>query len=168
MSTYQQRYWELLKDTKTQVVYLQYYAVQSEKIDKFVNIFLAITSSSSIAAWAIWQQYQFIWAVIIALSQIITAIKPLLPFKKRLLAISLLNNQIQIISLSLERHWYNVAEGELSDKEIHDLTIDLKEQKNAAEIKALHGMTLPKSSSLLANAEKEADIYLRRQYFPNT
>ncbi len=39
---------------------------------------------SSIAAWEIWQEYQMVWAVIIALSQVITAIKPFLPFRQRL------------------------------------------------------------------------------------
>ena len=95
MSQCQQKYWSLLKELKTHVIYLHNYAASSEWQDKSVNIFLAITSSSSIAAWAIWQEHQIVWAVIIASSQVATAVKPFLPFRQRLSPISDLNDAIQ-------------------------------------------------------------------------
>lgn len=164
MSQYQQKYWSLLRELKTHVIYLHNYAASSEWWDKAINIFLAITSSSSIAAWAIWQQYQIVWAVIIALSQVITAIKPFLPFRQRLKPISDLNDQIQEISLECERHWHSVAEGELTEKEIHELYISLKDKSLKAEKKSFRDIVLPKNSKILACAEKEADLYLSNTY----
>ena len=44
--------------------------------DTALNVILAIASSGSIASWAIWDEYAIYWGGFIALSQLITAIKP--------------------------------------------------------------------------------------------
>lgn len=164
MSAYQNRYWNQLKEFKTHVLYLHNYAAHSEWWDKTINIFLAITSSSSIAAWAIWQKYQMIWAIIIAISQIITAVKPFLPFKARIKAVSDLNDRIQEISLECERGWYSVAEGELTNKDIHELCIKLRNESLLAQKKYLKNIVLPKNKELLRIAEIDADSYLKQNY----
>lgn len=164
MSVYQVRYWNQLKEFKTHVIYLHNYAAYSERWDKLANIFLAITSSSSIAAWAIWQQCQIVWAIIIALSQVVTAIKPFLPFKQRLKAICDLNDKLQEISLECEKEWFSVAEGERTDKEIHDLCIELRAKASSAERQCLKNVILPKNIKILKNAEIEADQYLSNNY----
>lgn len=164
-SPYQLRYWNLMKELKVHVIYLHNYAAQSEWRDKAVNIFLAITSSSSIAAWAIWQRYQLVWAIIIALSQVVTAIKPFLPYKQRMKSISELNDHIQELSLECEKNWFEVAEGELTEKEIHDLAIDIKNKSLIAQQKCLKTMVLPKKSDILRKAEKEADLYFQNNYY---
>ena len=164
MSVYQQRYWNQLKEFKTHIVYLQKYAAHSEWWDKAINIFLAITSSSSIAAWAIWQEYQLLWAIIIAGSQIVTSIKPFLPYKHRLKAVSTLGEMMQDLCLECEKYWFQVAEGELTEKEIHDINIDLKDKSIAVEKKALKNIVLPTNRKILNKAEKEADKYFKINY----
>jgi len=164
MNIYQKRYWELLKELKTHVIYLQIYASRSDNWDKTINIFLAITSSSSIAAWAIWQKYQIIWAVLIALSQVITVIIPFLPHKKRLKAISELNDKIQEISLECEKNWFSVSEGLFTEKEIHELTISLKDKSFKAEKRYLKNLVLPKKNTILSQAEEDADLYFTNNY----
>jgi hypothetical protein len=161
---YQQKYWNQLKELKVHVYYVQHYAVKQNKYDQIINIFLAITSSSSIAAWALWKEYQFIWAFIIAASQVITAIKPLLPYKKRLSALSKLGDMLSLIALKAERDWYFVAEGKWNEELIHTKWADLKEDALAAENKCLNGITLPKDKTVLSSAESEADIYLQSTY----
>jgi hypothetical protein len=163
-NAYQIRYWNLLKELKVHVIYLHHYAANSEWWDKAVNIFLALTSSSSIAAWAIWQKYQMVWAVIIALSQVVTAIKPFLPYKQRLKGISELNDRIQELSLECEKNWFSVAEGELTEKEIHDIFISIKDKSISAERKCLKNMVLPTNRKILKKAEQEADLYLSTNY----
>lgn len=164
MSVYQQRYWNQLKEFKTHVIYLDEYASSSDKWDKTINIFLAVTSSTSIAAWAIWQRHQLVWAVIIALSQVITAIKPFLPYKQRLKAIGELNDKLQEISLECEKRWYSVAEGKLTEEEIHNLFISLRDKALSAERKHLKSVILPKNKKILRNAEREADLFLTNNY----
>ena len=137
---YQERYWNLLKELKAQVAYLHGYAASDEFKDKTINIFLAIASSSSIAAWAIWKEHQLVWACIIAISQVVTAVKPFLPYRQRLKATSDLNTNIQSIFLEAEQGWYAVAEGLLTEAQIHIKTSQLKDRILSAEKTCLNGI----------------------------
>ena len=55
---------------------------QFRRFNTILNAFLAITSSASIASWAIWSDYAMVWGCIIAISQVVTALKPIFPFSK--------------------------------------------------------------------------------------
>ena len=68
---------------RASVYYLQAYQIHSEKWDNRIQIFLAITSSSSIGGWVIWNEYGIIWGSLIAVSQVINAIKRFLPLKSK-------------------------------------------------------------------------------------
>lgn len=161
---YQRKYWNQLKELKVHVFYIHGYAVKQNRHDQIINIFLAITSSSSIAAWALWKEYQFLWACIIAASQVVAAVKPLLPYKKRLSALNKLGDVMSLLSLKAERDWFFVSEGKWTEEEIHSKWAELKEDALAAENKCLLGMTLPKDRNVLASAEKEAELYLSSTY----
>ena len=43
----------------------------------------AIASSGSIAAWALWKEYAFVWGAIIAASQVADALRDVFPFTKK-------------------------------------------------------------------------------------
>jgi hypothetical protein len=92
---YQERYWTQLKHLKTHIFYCHFYALHTDKIDKGLNIFLALTSSGSIAAWAVVKDHAMLWACIIAASQIVTAIKPFLPYRQRAKALIALGDALQ-------------------------------------------------------------------------
>ena len=80
---YQSIYWDNLVQFRAGVYYLQSYQIHSGKWNSRIQAFLAITSSSSIGGWAIWQEYGMIWGSLIAASQVVNAVKGFLPFQKR-------------------------------------------------------------------------------------
>ena len=88
-SVYQERYWNMLVEARVHVFFLYHYASSSESMDKAINAFLAITSSTSIAAWVIWKKFTLIWTILIAVSQIISAVKPFLPYNQRYKAVEI-------------------------------------------------------------------------------
>ncbi len=153
-----------MKELKTHSFYIQIFAIEQSRNEQWLNIFLAITSSTSIAAWAIWKDYAFIWGIIIALSQVVTAVKPFLPYKKRLDALNQLGDSIAELSLAAERDWYYVAEGKWTEHEIHSKWADLKEKSLAAEKKCLGNLTLPRNTKALQQAENKADLYFTSTY----
>ena len=161
---YQLRYWNLLKELKAQIAYLHGYASKDEWTDKALSIVMAIASSASIATWALWKEHQIVWACIIALSQVVTAIKPFLPYRKRLKAVSELNNQVQVIFLEAETIWYKVSEGLLTEEEIHEETVRLKGRILSAERTSLNGIVLPRKNKLKEGAESAADEYFTENY----
>jgi hypothetical protein len=161
---YQKKYWNQLKELRVHVYYVQLYAEQQSRYDHWLNIFLAVTSSSSIAAWAIWTEYQMVWACIIASSQVIAAVKHLLPYKKRLNALNKLGDILSLIALKAEKDWFYVSEGTWDEEQIHSRWVALKEDALSAENKSLNGVTIPKNKRLLIIAENDADVYLNSAY----
>ena len=160
----QKRYWNMLVEVRLHVSYLRHYAAHAEWWDKAVNIFMAISSSGSIAAWAIWQQLVYVWPSIIALSQVVMAVKPFLPFKQRQKAVMALSDQIQSIALAVERDWYEVSEGDLSDKQIHDLIVKYRNLREDAEQTHLKEIILPRKAKLLTIAEHDTRQYFTSHY----
>lgn len=160
----QERYWRYLVQIKAWIFYIDEYTDNSYKWEKRINIFLAITSSSSIAAWAIWSEYGFIWALLIAISQVVTAIKPHLPFSKRLEVLSRISNQLQTLFNKADFQWYKVSYGELTENEINDALFQLREQYTENVGKVLELEPLPENETFRKSADKKAEEYFKSAY----
>src|SRR3989442_4975515 len=125
---YQEQYWKELYELEVHANYIELYHQKSERWDNAINTFSAITSSSSIAGWVIWQQYSFVWGGIIALSQVISAIKMFLPYKARVNSLPRLLHELEEIFIDAERDWYKVSEGHLTEEQIHKLLFQVREK----------------------------------------
>jgi len=126
MSPQQQRFWNELKSLRGQIEYLYLYERHYDRIDRGLKMFLAFTSSGSIAAWVIWHSLSFVWGGLIAASQFLNAIKPHLPFEVRLTAIRRLTGKLEAAFVHWETSWSQVASGELSDAGINSRLAELK------------------------------------------
>ena len=153
MNEEQERYWQELYDLKVHTSYLEIHLSNSESIDKNINIFLSIASSGSIASWAIWKEYEFIWAFIIVLSQFINAIKPFLPYGTRIKALSKSLREMELISLECEEKWFYIANGEKTEEEIHKLRFEFKGKKQKIISKYFSKSILPTNKKYLEEAE---------------
>ncbi len=71
-----------LKDCRFHADCMALKVKQLRKKNKIINSLLAISSSASIASWAIWNDLAMLWGCIIAVSQVITALKPVFHFGK--------------------------------------------------------------------------------------
>lgn len=82
--TMKNTYWKYMVQIKAWQYYLENYTERSYRWDKGINVFTAVVSSTSIAGWAIWNQISYVWGILIAVMQVVTAIKSYLPFGQRL------------------------------------------------------------------------------------
>lgn len=96
--------------------------------DKWMNGILAITSSSSIAGWAIWDEYGKVWGFLIALSQVITAIKPLFPFNKHVHTLNTHCYKQEALFLELEELWFKVKDKRIDEDEARQQLTYLKKR----------------------------------------
>jgi len=108
----------------------------------------------------IWKDYWFVWTFIIACSQVLTVVKPYLPFRERLRALSLFGPDLDRLALAAEESWFAVSNGLLTDVEIHNQTIALKKKVHAAQNKAFKAMSLPDNLKLQTAAEHESIAYM--------
>lgn len=157
-------YWRYMVQIKAWELYLKNYMERSYRWDKSIHIFTAIASSSSIAAWAVWQQLSYLWAGIIAVSQILNAVKAYLPFSDRLKLLPELKADISVLYNGMEAGWYQVSAcGE--EQEIHDKVYEYRSRLVEINERHLKGVILPERSEIQIAAEKQAEEYFNL-YFP--
>lgn len=160
----QEKYWKYMVQIKAWIFYLDIYSESSYRWDRRINVFTAIVSSTSIAAWAIWQQYSYVWSFIIAVSQIITAIKSFFPFNKRLKIIVPFMEDLKYLYNKLEYNWYKVASGDLTEEEINELLFEFKNNFTSLENKNLKEENLLERSDFKAKADRKADLYFENNF----
>ena len=159
----QSQYWKELYQLKTHIGFIERQLEKSERIDRFLKIFLAITSSSMIGAWAIWNEYSWIWASIIAFSQVITAVVPFLPYKNRIKAYSSLLNELEELMIRAEFKWHSISDGMLTATEINKARFDIRTAKQKS-LKKYILTTIPTDNKLHEQAESSASDYLNHFY----
>lgn len=159
----QEQYWKELHQLKTHLGFIELLLERSESIDRALKIILAVASSSSIGAWAIWQQYSWVWAGIIAFSQVISAINPFLPYKNRIKAYSSLLHELEELMVQAEFKWHAIAEGELTPSEINKARFEIRAEKIKSLKKHIQ-TTIPTDNKLHEKAEASATQYLVNFY----
>ena len=95
--------WATLNDIKYKGYLLGFVINKFQKWDRNVNIFLAIASSTSIAAWAVWKINPMIWGAIIALSQVLTVIKPYFPYFKYVKELNVKSVKVDLLNIEFEK-----------------------------------------------------------------
>lgn len=134
-----------------------------QKRDRSVNIFLALASSGSIAAWTIWNQYPIVWSAIICSSQVFTAIKPYVPYYKYVKELNAKCLRLDVINIEFEKLWYKIQYKKLDDDQAAELYFDYK--KLATEILTFNDdtiFTVTKKIETLANYKMK--IFLKSTY----
>lgn len=156
----QRYYWETFSTLKRDKIYVDLQVERLDHIERCLNIAAAVAASAAIGSWAIWQHASFVWASIIAASQVYAAAKPFLPFSARLRALHNLAPEMTVLALSAERDWFRVAKGELTDDEIIDRAYALKEKKSKATDVHLKGIVLPERDKITVVADAKAETYM--------
>ena len=149
---------------KAWIFYLDVYTEDSYRWDKIINIVVAIASSSSIAAWAIWQIYSFVWSIIIAISQVLTTIKGFLPYSKRLKMLVPFMEDLKFLYNKIEYNWFKVASGDLSEDEINELLYSFKDEFANIENKNLKEETLLEKDNFREIADRKNDAYFANNF----
>jgi len=149
-----QHYWLEFYQIKAHINYVELCLAKTERIDRALKIFLAVTSSGSIGAWVIWKEYAMAWAVIIAVSQVLNAIRGYLPYKERLRDLAALLNELEVLSLSMEAKWLDIMDGRLTEREITKALSDARARKQKSVTKHFPATVIPDDPKLLAKAEE--------------
>jgi hypothetical protein len=155
----QELYWNKMTDKRYQLIYINEYYDQCIRIQRMINIFLAVTSSGAIAAWAVWKGFPVIWAAIIAVSQVITAVKPYLPYEKRIDGLYDIINQYTIICNEMEAKWFYVSKGLITEEQINEQITQCEKRWTDVGAKSLKGDNIPADDRLAEIAEEKKNSY---------
>lgn len=160
----QEQYWELIKQTKFEIYYLDEYVRATHTPEISINIFTAVASSASIAGWAIWNEYGLVWSIVIAVSQVVNVVKPFLPYAKRFKLLQDMRDELALLCLDIEYHWYGISQGDFTERQIHDKLFELRKKKEEIQRRNISGHYLPKKKHLIEKADIEIDKYLQQNY----
>lgn len=153
-------YWNEFGTIVFQLYYLQYYLERDQRITRWINMFLAVTSTVSIANWAIWGQMGYFWPAIIAGSQVLNVISVYLPFKTREKTLRALIPRANKIMLDCEDTFGDIINGELDDDtKIFDAMIKYKRAMSEISDGILE-CGLPENPILIDLAASKSLIYL--------
>ena len=160
----QEIYWKKLTQSKYALCYFDANFSRCVKIDRFIKIFCAVASSAAIAAWAAWQNLSFWWGLIIVISQVVTAVNEVLPYKKRIKELSDLRSELTPIYNNMERSWHDVANGSLTEEEINELCYSYIEQWNQTDDIYFKSDVLPQIKKCMEIAEAEKELYYKTNF----
>lgn len=160
----QSQYWVELQELRAHAYYLEFYQLRSEGLERAIGITLAVLSSSSIGAWAIWKEYAFVWGVLIMISQVVSAVYRFLPFKARIKPLSIAGMELSVLADDAEKLWFEVASGDLTEREINDKRFAMRKKKSTIMKSAFSGMVMPENPKLMEKAEEQMRKHFRSHY----
>jgi len=156
----QRLYWKQMVMLKDATVYI---SLRRDHLGRWVQglgTLKAFASCGSIAAWAVWKEYAFVWAFIIAASQLADALKDVFPFAKLHKAASVYAITLSHLFIDAELEWEAIYSGKYTDDEIMNRVHKLKKlQLDAEQRNFPDGLAV--KESLRQRAEKEAELYFK-------
>ena len=150
-------------ELKVAVSYIRLYRDYLGKWVAGLGTLRAIASSGSIAAWALWKDYAFVWGVIIAASQVLDALKDVFPFTKKHKAASAHTITLGGIFIDAQLEWENIFSGRYTDDQIMNRRHKLMKLQHDAERTSFPD-GLATRDSLFAQAQQEAKDYFAATY----
>jgi hypothetical protein len=162
----QQLYWNQVIELKVAAAYIRRYRDDLGRWVTGLATVKAIASSGSIAAWAIWKEYAFLWGMIIAASQVADALKDVFPFTKTHKAASEHTITLGSLLIDAQLEWESIFSGRYTNEQITNRRYKLmKLQHDAERHNFPHGLAT--KASLFAEAQQEAKDYFTATYGVN-
>ncbi|MFP9118132.1 hypothetical protein ACLI08_10125 [Flavobacterium sp. RNTU_13] len=125
-----ERFWNTFINYKYKGYVIELLYCKYQKWERNTNVFLAIASSSSIAAWALWNELDWIWASIIALSQLINAVKPFFPYNKYVKELGAKSLKIENLNIECEKLWDKMQNDNIDEEDAENRYYEIKKEGN--------------------------------------
>ena len=152
--------WYSLVDAKFKAIFLNECSRTASFIGQGYTIFLAIVASTSVGAWVVWSKYPAIWAIIVAVSQLLHVIKPHIPFLKQGGIYRDMSNMFESLYLQYEKIWYKLQQSSMDYKKVEKDFYNLR--KEELEIETKYAVHPPRFQWLMRKSRKELDNTLYR------
>ena len=155
-----ERYWKSMYELIVHGYLYEIHSQRSAKIDLVVKASLALTSTSSLGLWAALKAYPGIWASIIVVTQVITAVSKYFPFSKRLKACGTCSHSYNEIQIWAEAKWADIVDGELNNAQINKARTELKTKIAKAEKASFPFEGLPSNDKFMESAVELTHQYM--------
>lgn len=156
-------YWNKLVELKTAANYIEGYRNWLGGWVTGVAVVRAIASSTSIAGWVIWREYAFVWASIIAVSQVLDALREVFPFARRHKAAAELASHLNRLFIDAQLEWENILANDSDEEEVAQELHSLRVLHHNAEAESFGGgLTIRRR--IFRVAEARSKVFFVRTY----
>ncbi len=159
----QEAFWKQLVLCKIVSCYVRRYRDQQARWINFTGIFKAFVTSSTIGAWVIWKDYALLWGILLAVTQVLDAIKEFIPQTKNRRNASDFVLAMENIVIDARFEWYEVFNGKYDADEIMSRWRKLAKLLNETEAKYFPD-GLPADQKRQSLAEGDAAAYFSSVY----
>lgn len=154
-----------MREIRFAIFYLDLYVDRIYKRDRNIKMFCAIASSTGIAAWTVWREYAFLWSLIIAISQVVNAVKGYLPYNIILKNIRYSEKNLKRLYNKIEYNWFQIKLEEFSEEKINEVLYDLKETYVEIESQCFEGeIPLYENKKMHKKAEEKTNLYFKNLF----
>lgn len=110
--------WRAMLDAQLQYCYWDTIGRRYYDRDKYARVFLAATSSSTVAGWSFWQDTEIFWKVLSGMSALVAIAMPILNWQKISQRMIELRENWHVLLGDYESLWLDVQAGDLDSKTI--------------------------------------------------
>jgi hypothetical protein len=125
--------WDALLTADMNVRYWNQISYRYSRNDTWTKIFLAATSSSTVATWGFWAQISWVWKSLSAVSALLAVALPILNWNKKVSAIADLHGRWIQIRNEHETLWRRMESGAVSDAEAEITFQNIRNKEAEAE-----------------------------------
>ncbi len=162
------KFWNMYLQTKADYDYFSEYTRIARRWNNGISIFLAFTSTASIAAWSIWESVPLLWTALIVAAQVVSLLKPYLPFEKRISTAGYYLPELQSILNSIDHYFSDIDISERSDKDINDTILEYSNKLTVLENKySLLVAIFPCNEKIMRKSEIRTEAFFKQRYYSN-
>lgn len=157
------RIWNNLANIKFKAFYSARSSSLAGCCGRLYSFFLSLSSAGSVAAWAIWDKYQIVWAIIVGCAQILHVAKPYIPFLGKEKDFLSASYDYDTLYLKYERLWYDLENEKIEKQEIEKLFYKYRQEEIDLE-KRHKASSCPEINFITKKAQKDLNTYLALNY----
>lgn len=158
-----EKIWGMLCNLKFKGYYLIFLIDKYQRRERNINIFLAITSATSVGAWIIWDKFPLLWSGIIICSQIITVIKPFFPFVKYIKELSAKAVNLELLNIEVEKLWEELQHQRITNEGASENYFDIR-KKVVTLLHFTDEFIFSENKSIELKANKRMETFLKTNY----
>lgn len=157
--------WNQMQNSKFKEFYINLLLETFQKRERTINIFLVIVTSTSISAWAIWKfdYLQWLWAIIIAVSQIISLIKPYLNYSKYAKELNEKSFLLQTLNVEYEKLWLSYKFEKITNEQAFEKAFDLKNTLTKG-LNFSEDIIISENKEIFSKAKEKLAHYLKNNF----
>jgi len=111
-------YWKFLYITNFNLEYFALVYNKSRAINTMLTTVPYIVSTAIVTTWAIWEKFPLLWAIIVAICQIVSLCRERFPWYQREITLKYTLPKLRQLATELECFWSEIEYGEIQKEEI--------------------------------------------------